>query len=223
MGELSNIIIIIINSCTCSLRNNNTLKSLNDLDNDTLKSFNDLDNQLRNYRLTNKQKFESQKTCVSDHSKRPKVKRNNETADLKKKTKEAQNENESLRAIIKKKSEFDQDNPDQDDTRKATEPKNRDLCHDKIRKTIKPKLSLQAEKRISELERTIKTIKQDNESLEAIMQIQQQNFSKALKDLEKENNESQRPWHVIKPKRTVSSENKLDKVNSNVKLSSQSL
>ena len=131
-----------------------------------------------NYRLTNKQKFESQKTCV----------------------------------IKMQKPEFDQDNRDQESTRKATEPKNRDLCHDKIRKTIKPKLSLRAEnKRISELERTIKTIKQDNESLKAIMQIQQQDFNKVLKDLEKENNESQRPWHVIKPKQKASLQTKLDK------------
>ena len=81
------------------------------------------------------------------------------------------------------KPEFHQDNPDQDNTRKAMEPKNRDLCHDKIRKTIKPKHSLQAEnKRISELEQTIKTIKQDHEFLKAIMQIQQ-DLNKALKDL----------------------------------------
>ena len=43
------------------------------------------------------------------------------------------------------------------------------------------------------------------------MQIQQQDFNKALKDLEKENNESQRPWHVIKLKQKASSQTKLDK------------
>ena len=90
-------------------------------------------------------------------------------------------------------------NPDHDSTRKATEPKNRDFGHDKIRKTIKPKHSLRAEnKRISELEQTIKTINQDNESLKAIMQMQQQDFNKALQDLEKGNNGNQRPWHVKK-------------------------
>ena len=61
-------------------------------------------------------------------------------------------------------------NPDHDNTRKVAEPKNRDFGHDKTRKTIKPKHSLRAEnKRISGLERTFKTIKQDNESLKAIM------------------------------------------------------
>ena len=106
------------------------------------------------------------------------------------------------------KPEFDQDNRDQESTRKATEPKNRDLCHDKIRKTIKPKLSLRAENKGSvNLSERSKLLN----SLKANMQIQQQDFNKALKDLEKENNESQRPWHVIKPKQKASSQTKLDK------------
>ena len=73
-------------------------------------------------------------------------------------------------------------NLDHDNTRKATEPKNHDLGHDKTRKTIKPKHSLRAEnKRIRELEQAIETIEQ-----KAITQIQQQDFNKALQDVEKE-------------------------------------
>ena len=66
-------------------------------------------------------------------------------------------------------------------------------------------------KRISELEQTIKTINKDNESLKAIMQILQQDFNEAHLNLDKQNSENQCLWHVIKPKEKISSENKLDK------------
>ncbi|CAB4023654.1 Scavenger receptor cysteine-rich type 1 M130 [Paramuricea clavata] len=75
-------------------------------------------------------------------------------------------------------------------------------------KTSKSKNSKQPNEnnKVSELRQKIKKVEQERESLKTIIQIQKEEFRQALNS--KDDNKTQRPWHVIKPKPIINPKNK---------------
>ena len=120
------------------------------------------------------------------------------------------NQLKSYKATQRDKFESLKPRHDERKTRKATKPKNSHHEQGKNRKSMKPKIPIQAENnKINELERTIKNMEQENESLKTIMQIQKDEFNQALSV--KEDNENHRPWQIFKPKQTINLKDKQDK------------
>ena len=75
-------------------------------------------------------------------------------------------------------------------------------------KTSKSKSSKQQNEnnKVSELKQKIKKVELERESLKTIIQIQKEEFRQALNS--KDDNETQRPWLVIKPKPIINPKNK---------------